>query len=278
MEQSRKFVGNSAVDLLNAYNSVNVGSHVPKTSDDWLAGEIQYNVDQSPQDPECKELPLPITIHKLLAGIPKRNPVDQGNPPVVGPADSYPNAAASDIARIDSLLVKECELRIGQANDALRKIREDLSQLAWQFCKQVRLADSVKDVTRSWDSVRLLNRHWRDYRQVYLRARKQMCHVKGTHDVDETHPDLAMSDCYISPIIVDRNAHGQRNSSLSWIWTANVLTAAAPTAGADPTDAYILECVCFSSVQFEFTHVPQFIACIIYELGRTPNDGQRSCC
>jgi len=47
----------------------------------------------------------------------------------------------------------ELQLREGQANDALERLRECLAEKSLQFRKEVRSAKSQKKMTRAWDSI-----------------------------------------------------------------------------------------------------------------------------
>lgn len=213
-ENARRFLGNAAVDFIANRNLKATGSYIPDDPDDWITGEKKYTLSRSPRDPECEALPLPIALQGLHN---------------------------ITIPHISKLVYKENELRKGQATDALQRIREDLSHLAWQYKKQVRLADSVNMTTRSWDGVHILNKHWRDLRQIYLRAHSQMVVVEPVAAAT-AFPMLTMSDCRVSLIIPEPNARLQRDKGLSWIWTPTVLTAEADTAQPDFSDNYILEC------------------------------------
>jgi len=87
----------------------------------------------------------------------------------------------------------EYELREGQANDSLERLRECLAEKSLKFRKEVRLAKGQKKTTRAWDSV---------------------------HRVDgQIRQAAAMkSDLKMSGDIVEENRVGQRSSVLPWFW------------------------------------------------------------
>ncbi|KAF5314234.1 hypothetical protein D9619_011889 [Psilocybe cf. subviscida] len=147
---ARTIIGAAAVDLLAAKRAAVNDVKWTSDEDDWVDGEVRFEIRRSARDPECDELPLPIAFLSLPAGVQSR------------------------IRNLHNLTTKEYELRGGQANDALQRIREDLSHLAWHYKTRVRQAKSTKQVTRSWDGVHLLNKHWRSYRLIYGRARDKM--------------------------------------------------------------------------------------------------------
>lgn len=227
---SRQFLSEAAVDYLTSRNLTDRAIHWKSDDEDWLTGEPRFQIRRSPRDAECEEIPLPIIF--------------------IG----SPIAVQKTIKEFQNLVMKEKELRGAQANDALQQIREDLSHLAWHYKARVRQAKSTKQVTRSWDGIHQLNRHWRSFRLIYCRAREQiLCAVteavrnhlppiSAEAIVNKDYPLLTMADCQASAAVIDPNARNQSNKKLSWIWTANILSAQAPTVSDDKTDAYILEC------------------------------------
>lgn len=225
-KQARKFIGDKAVDTLGEWNTGRVLILLDADTNDredasahGSAPPPQIIPTRTVADPECEDIPMPIFLKTTFST----------------------NATA--ITGHASLAEKEFALRTGQANDALRKIREDLSHLAWQFKKKIRLATTTKQTTRSWAGVHILNRHWRDYRLVYLRARQRMIDLKTEDIVNETHPMLTHAHCRVdTSAVAQSNARNQRNTGLSWIWRASVINLGDIIPEANAEDQYILEC------------------------------------
>lgn len=223
--QARTYVGEKAVNYLAGVNSSrsNITLNADKNDIEYvLVNGVLTPVPEvipkrSASDPECEDLPLPIRLRQFDKKY-----------------TTVPNHTA--------LANKEYSLREGQANDALRRIREDLSHLAWQFKKQVRLAKTTKQVTRSWAGVHILNRHWRDLRLIYLHARQQMIDLKGVLGINASYRELTLADCKISTIVPEPNARSQRDKGLSWLWTASVVNIGDNIDPAEDNDEYILEC------------------------------------
>ena len=158
---------------------------------------------------------------------------------ILFPSD-VPDSLAENIPGYQLLLRKEVKLRAGQASDALQHIREALSQLAYQFRLNIRNADSTKQTSRAWDGVHLLTKEWRDYRQIYCKARDHI--LLADPGSANKFPALTVKDCQVSTIGIDGNARGGSKTKLSWLWTANIDVHDKNILGGDSVDEYILEC------------------------------------
>ena len=186
--------------------------------EDDLAGSDEEVVSENPPpttstpklsrgDPENQTLPLPSAI-----------PMEQRR--------QFPG--------LEKLLKKELDLRKGQANDALQKVRECLSHLAWQYKAQVRVAKSTKQTTKSWAGVTALGRELRLHRRIYNHSRHIMIQLASLQEVDNDFPFLTWEDCRASEVIINPNAKGMRNIGLVWFW-GKADSAVGP-------DAYMQEC------------------------------------
>lgn len=161
------------------------------------------------EDPENQKLPFPSAI-----------PFDQ-----------------RQYFKLQGLLTKELEMRKGQANDALQRIREALSQLAWQFKSNVRTASSTKQSTRAWEGVAALSRELRLQRRIYNHSRQTMIKLSCFETVNAEFPLLEERDCKPSAIVADPNARGISNQGLPWFWSR--------VEEAGGKDIYMSECVYF---------------------------------
>lgn len=153
-----------------------------------------------------------------------------------------PHQLQDSIPHYTSVLNKEITLRTGQANDALQHIREALSQLAYQFRHNVRLASSTAQTTRAWDGVHLLTKEWKDLRRIYGRARETILKVRNDEKTQSQFPELTIDDCRISPLAVDGNARDQSDARLSWLWRTRLEHSDISVSRTDMEDKYILEC------------------------------------
>jgi len=111
----------------------------------------------------------------------------------------------------------EYELREGQANDSLERLRECLAEKSLRFRKEVRPAKSQKKTTRAWDSVHRVDDHIRQAVITYRAARRAIGELGGPADL-EKFQEIKKSDLKMSGDIVEENRVGQRSSILPWFW------------------------------------------------------------
>jgi len=147
---------------------------------------------------------------------------------------SNSDGTATPVSWPCKIVEKKLDLRKGQANDALQKVRECLSHLAWQYKAQVRVAKSTKQTTKSWGGVTALGRELRLHRRIYNHSRHIMIQLASLQEVDNDFPFLTWEDCCASEVIINPNAKGMRNIGLAWFW-GKVDSAVGP-------DAYMQEC------------------------------------
>ena len=111
----------------------------------------------------------------------------------------------------------EYELREGQANDSLERLRECLAEKSLRFRTELRPAKGQKKTTRAWDSVHRVDGQIREAVVTYRTARRAIGEVGGTADL-ERFQEIKKSDLKMSGDIVEENRVGQRSSVLSWFW------------------------------------------------------------
>lgn len=213
--EAQQFLGFSAVATMRTTNSNVAMSEQPILDE----GEQSRQPSGLTRDPEWEVLAFPSVI---------------------------PHQHQASIPHYSSVLNKEIMLRTGQANDALQHIREALSQLAYQFRHNVRLASSTTQTTRAWDGVHLLTKEWRDLRRIYCRAREIILKVRNDKKTQTEFPELTIEDCKISPIAVDGNARSQSDARLSWLWRTRMEHRDISVSRTDMQDKYILECELFA--------------------------------
>ena len=111
----------------------------------------------------------------------------------------------------------ELQLREGQANDLLEKLRECLAEKSLRFRTQVRSANSQKKATRAWGSVHRMDNQIKEIVVMYRTARDAIGELGGAADL-KRFQEIKRSDLKMSGDIVEENRVGQRNSVLPWFW------------------------------------------------------------
>lgn len=111
----------------------------------------------------------------------------------------------------------EFELRKGQANDSLERLRECLAEKSLRFRTEVRPAKSQKKMTRAWDSVHRMEEQIKQSVITYRRARQAIQELGGATDL-ERYQEITKSDLKMSGDIVEENRVGQKSSILPWFW------------------------------------------------------------
>ena len=111
----------------------------------------------------------------------------------------------------------ELQLREGQANDALERLRECLAEKSLRFRKEVRSAKSQKKMTRAWDSVHRMEDQIKQAVVTYRAARDAIGELGEAADL-ERFQEITKSDLKMSGDIVEENRVGQRSSVLPWFW------------------------------------------------------------
>jgi hypothetical protein len=111
----------------------------------------------------------------------------------------------------------EYELREGQANDSLERLRECLAEKSLRFRGGVRLAKGQKKTTRAWDSVHRVDDQIRQAVVTYRIARQAIGELGRAADL-KRFQEISKSDLKMSGDVVEENRVGQRSSVLPWFW------------------------------------------------------------
>ena len=111
----------------------------------------------------------------------------------------------------------ELQLREGQANDLLERLRECLAEKSLRVRTEVRPANSQKKVTRAWGSVHRMDNQIKETVVMYRTARDAIGELGGDVDLGRFQ-EIKRSDLKMSGDIVEENRVGQRNSVLPWFW------------------------------------------------------------
>lgn len=121
------------------------------------------------------------------------------------------------------LIQHELALREGQANDALHNIRVNLADKAVIFRTTVRTAKSQSMSTRAWAQVHSVDRAVCINASVYTKCRTQLANLGADDELLERYRPLLKEHLKVSTAVADPNARGQRNSTLAWFWSMDVV-------------------------------------------------------
>ena len=158
---------------------------------DWLAADIEEVVED--EEPE-------VTPERVVLYLPSHFTPQQRN-----------EYGLQDLGKM------EHDLRIGQANDSLERLRECLAEKSLRFRKEVRPAKSQKKMTRAWDLVHRVDDQIRQAVVTYRIARQAIGDLGGAADL-KRFQEISKSDLKMSGDVVEENRVGQRSSVLPWFW------------------------------------------------------------
>ena len=128
----------------------------------------------------------------------------------------------------------EFDLRKGQANDALHNIRLHVAEKSFLYGVGVRKGTTSVNLghrgrQKAFNQVHVLDAKIRQQARIYDHARKAMETLGMSPEDQQKYPKLLKGDTKASTAVVDFNARGQRNESLSWIWrTHHIVTQESP--------------------------------------------------
>jgi len=111
----------------------------------------------------------------------------------------------------------ELQLREGQANDSLEKLREYLAEKSLRFRKGLKPAKGQKKMTRAWDSIHRVEDQIKQVVVTYRAVRDAIGELGEAADL-ERFQEITKADLKMSGDIVEENRVGQRSSVLPWFW------------------------------------------------------------
>ena len=111
----------------------------------------------------------------------------------------------------------ELQLREGQANDLLERLRECLAEKSLRFRTEVRPANSQKKVTRAWGSVHRMDNQIKETVMMYRTTRDAIGELGRAEDLKKFQ-EIKKTDLKMSGDIIEENRVGQRDSVLLWFW------------------------------------------------------------
>lgn len=133
-------------------------------------------------------------------------------------------AATLEARQLQSLMWKEYELRKGQANEALQKVRESIANLSFEYGKKLRkIKKSKVKKTRAWAGVQSVSRVLYHHRLIYAHA---VAALRKLGDPEQIvgifYKPLEVKDMKANTSIADPNAAGQRNVRPAWFWGSDL--------------------------------------------------------
>ena len=134
------------------------------------------------------------------------------------PSSFGPAACKGVLAPFSNLQLLLCK---GQANDILQALRLLIGKQSFHYRKKIRKGvinsnynmrtRSHKEANENAKAIKLLAR-------IYRCIRQSMLTLGASEDDKAKYQQLTKEDIKSSTAVVDFNAAGQRNKSLSWIW------------------------------------------------------------
>ena len=112
----------------------------------------------------------------------------------------------------------EVELREGQANDALKSLRESLAEKSLRFRTEVKPAKSQRTMTRAWDSIHRADKQIRGAVQCYRLTRTALENLGASSELLGRYKEIQKKDLKMSGDVVEENRVGQRSWELPWFW------------------------------------------------------------
>lgn len=137
----------------------------------------------------------------------------------------------------NALCLKEQQLRVGQANDALHRVRLGIANRSVMLRTTMRDQREQRVVTRNWGKVHRLAHSATRAARVYELARKALLRLGAPDNVMAPYKVLTSADLKAETAKFDFNSLGSRNVGASWLWgmhedsaNENVMLAGASPA------------------------------------------------
>ena len=158
----------------------------------------------------------------------------------------YIGASYLKEAGLEDLVEKEVQLRTGQANDSLDKLRTHLGHKAILYRMNFRSSTSVRTDTRSKQDIRRVAlKITRDVRS-YHRARESLSRLGASQDILQKYQLIKPNELGVSKDITEENRLGQSSNILPWFWR---IGGNQP----GPSGIWDEECKCYNILNFKFS-------------------------
>ena len=114
----------------------------------------------------------------------------------------------------------EIELRVAQANNALKCLREAIGYKSFLYRRRVRPEKSKKPQTLAYAAIHASDREMKSALQAYNQARWALNQLDAPSC--NIYKPIGKKDTRALTSVYDSNARGQRNTALPWFWNMAV--------------------------------------------------------
>ncbi|KAN0078144.1 hypothetical protein V8E55_010201 [Tylopilus felleus] len=189
-------------------------SSISPTNDPGFCNEEQGD----PMDDDARE--------RVFWGVEEDDLEDEENAPVESPLAEHLKLAmpsAWDIALLkdaglEPLVKEEVQLRIGQANDRLEKLRTHLGHKSVLFWMNFQSSSSVRTDTRSKQDIRRVVLKINQDVRSYHHAREALIQLQASKDILQRYQPIKPEELGVSKDITEENQFGQSSDVLPWFW------------------------------------------------------------
>jgi hypothetical protein len=158
---------------------------------------------------------------------------------------SYVGADHLKEAGLEDLAKNEVQLRIGQANDSLDKLRTHLGHKSVLYKMNFRSSASVRTDTRSKQDIQRMGlKINRDVRS-YHRARESLSRLKTSQEILQKYQPIKPDELGVSKDITEENQLGQSSHILPWFWRIE-------GSQVGPPGVWNKECECYNALNYGF--------------------------
>lgn len=119
---------------------------------------------------------------------------------------------------LQEIIKEELQLRVGQANDCLEKLRLHLGNKAVLYRMSFRSSSSVRTDTRTKQEIRRVVHKINQDARGYIRAHNALISLKAPDDILDKYKIIHPSDLGVSKDITEENRFGQSSDVLPWFW------------------------------------------------------------
>jgi hypothetical protein len=116
----------------------------------------------------------------------------------------------------------EIQLRVAQANNALKRLREAIGYKSFLYRKRIRPEKKKKPQTRAYAAIHASDREMKSALRVYNQARWALDQLDAPKATRDPYKPISKKDTRALTTVYDGNARGQRNNALPWFWNMAV--------------------------------------------------------
>ena len=116
----------------------------------------------------------------------------------------------------------EIELRVAQANNALKRLREAIGYKSFLYRKRIRPEKTKKPQTRAYAAIHTSDREMKSALRAYNQARWALNQLDAPRGTRDRYKPIGKRDTRALTTVYDGNAWGQRNIALPWFWNMAV--------------------------------------------------------